>query len=555
MIDPTPTGAAPSITSSEGNRANNAVHSGSGLSTPRKFLAKRTHPRFPNAPPSAQLRVQRPYASRPNELPGAQLNNVSSLHQQSPQRFYADSVQVHAGHNQQSHVPRSPAPPQPQFIQQQPGSSYNLFAFRHDEPVDQYSPTRNWRIVSEAPRRQRESRAYRWTDHHGFNPTTIIDLTQDDPPATEAIPVMVAPEQRSTSISKGARPRPKHPQSVPTEDPFLNLTETPPLNKFSVQSIEAVPKDGVHMPPCKKLKIGSPSVSEASYDLPSTSAICEMLRKRSSASQKLSQEAADGLAQKDWVEEGNNAVEFDIANSVKDKVQIEDIPVNSYANIIKGPVSKKPVQTNDTQKPPGATTGGLRRTRNVSRPPPHGRLDLDAAIYGQPGAMMPPPGVKIRLQTEDEISSQGQRRFIHANPATHLMRDKSKAWHAWKAMEIQSRYGQKFWFGKVSARLRWFRANQAWPRGTTSREDTTRRANRHPYAQTCTHVHSRALDFGDIPEEELPGYVRENTGWLKACEFFRRTHGRREARARASRSCEQETRDFYETVKRAHSSG
>lgn len=515
MNNPTPTGAVPSIISSEGNRANNAVHSASGLSTPRKFLAKRTHPRFPNPPPSAQLRVQRPYASRPNEFHNAQLNNVSPLHRQNSQRFYADSVQVHAGHNQQSHAPRSPAPPQPQFIQQQPGSSYNLFAFPHDAPVLQQPPTRDWRIVSEAPRNQSHSRAYRWTDHHGFNPTTIIDLTQDDPPATDAIPVIVAPEQRSTPISKGARSRPKHPQSVPAEDPFLNLTETPPLNKFSVQSIEAVPQDGFHMSPYKKLKTGSPSVSEASSDLPSTSAICEMLRNRSSASQKFNEEAADGLAQKNWFDEGNNAVESDITNSVMDKVQIEEIPVNSCANIIKDPVSKKPVQTNDTQKPPEATTGGLRRTRNVSRPPPHGRLDLDAAIYGQPGAMTPPPGVKIRLQTEDEISSQGQRQYIHANPATHLMHNRSKTWHAWKAIEIQSRHGQKFWFGKVSARLRWFRANQALPRGTRSREDTTR-ANRHSEAQPCMHMHSRALDFGDIPEEELPGYVRENTGWLKA---------------------------------------
>ncbi|KAG5926050.1 hypothetical protein E4U42_003713 [Claviceps africana] len=173
----------------------------------------------------------------------------------------------------------------------------------------------------------------------------------------------------------------------------------------------------------------------------------------------------------------------------------------------------------------------------------HQQFDLDAAIYGQPEAAAPPPGVQIRRQIPRKTTvPDEQRLYIHANPAINLLHNRSVTWHARKASEIESRPRRKSWFGNVSGRLRWLRANEEMlpPSESGKREDVDGINEKLP--------RRRALDFGDVPEDELPDYVQQNPAWLEACRFFRQTEERRAQRARVSKLCEQETQAFFDSI-------
>lgn len=265
-------------------------------------------------------------------------------------------------------------------------------------------------------------------------------------------------------------------------------------------------------------------------------------------------------------ERGNSTARSGVAIEVTDKVQKKIVPIDPHANVVQGGVSKPgEINTNGMRKRSNrsaSVTGLSKRVRDSSHGAEHDHLDLDAAIYGQPGAALPPPEVNIRIQSRCNMESQNeQRRYIHANPAIHLVHNRSDTWHARKASEIESRGGRKFWFGNVAGRLRWSRAHKEEllpPREDDSEEGTNGNAINEGVPQprrrdAKSSVQPRALDFGDIPEEELPDYVQQNPAWLKACEFFRQTKERREARMHASKMCEQETQDFFDKVIHVHS--
>jgi hypothetical protein len=121
------------------------------------------------------------------------------------------------------------------------------------------------------------------------------------------------------------------------------------------------------------------------------------------------------------------------------------------------------------------------------------------------------------------------------------MHSRSQAWYAKKALEIQARGGRKFWFGKAPARIRWLqrkRVESHQIRGITGGKLPSRS---DPQPQTYT----RPLDFGDVPEAELPEDVRQNPGWLKACEWFRQQQNLRGIRLRQSKRCEKEANDYF----------
>ncbi|KAG5964316.1 hypothetical protein E4U57_005390 [Claviceps arundinis] len=196
---------------------------------------------------------------------------------------------------------------------------------------------------------------------------------------------------------------------------------------------------------------------------------------------------------------------------------------------------------------------GMTDTSTRVRERPHGaqaEMDLDAAIYGQPGAARPPSGVQIpRRQSKPNKSRPEEKRlYVYANPAIHMMHRKSAAWYERKVSEIESRPGRKYWFGDVSGRLRWLQAcaeerEQERERERKAREGPRRGKGKAVLPQrrdAQPWVCSRALDFGDVPEHELPDYVQQNPAWLKACEFFRQAQERREAALRDSESCEEE---------------
>ncbi|KAG5925274.1 hypothetical protein E4U61_000051 [Claviceps capensis] len=196
---------------------------------------------------------------------------------------------------------------------------------------------------------------------------------------------------------------------------------------------------------------------------------------------------------------------------------------------------------------------GMTDTSTRVRERPHGaqaEMDLDAAIYGQPGAARPPSGVEIpRRQSRPNKSRPEEKRlYIYANPAIHLMHRKSADWYERKVSEIECRPGRKYWFGDVSGRLRWLQACAEEREQERERERKAREGPRRGKGKVVLPqrrdaqpwVCSRALDFGDVPEHELPDYVQQNPAWLKACEFFRQAQERREAALHDSESCEEE---------------
>lgn len=190
-----------------------------------------------------------------------------------------------------------------------------------------------------------------------------------------------------------------------------------------------------------------------------------------------------------------------------------------------------------------------RQTRRASghnhEPKPFDSNAFDGAIYQQSGAAPPPAGVMVTRRTADDHATQGvqqQRGFVHANPAIHLMHNRPKSWFLRKNAEIRARGNRKRWFGRVGARLRFIRF---WKRKEESkRKDALRRGQLPEQIDPQPRTFSRPLDFGLVPESELPEEVLQNSGWKKACAFFRENRRLRDSRRQDLRRCEEETNEY-----------
>ncbi|KAK8144167.1 hypothetical protein G3M48_006192 [Beauveria asiatica] len=149
---------------------------------------------------------------------------------------------------------------------------------------------------------------------------------------------------------------------------------------------------------------------------------------------------------------------------------------------------------------------------------------FDAMIYCQ-SETQPPPSLAISRPAM--ASSAGpaasnapphdDRVFISANPAIHGPVERSDKWWKDKALEIRKRPKRKQWFGKPGERMRWLCTQQqqeeakrrAQPRGRQTRQD--------PLPAS----YKRVMDFGDVPEDQLPTDVRSNPVWTRACAWMR----------------------------------
>ncbi|KND89645.1 hypothetical protein TOPH_05698, partial [Tolypocladium ophioglossoides CBS 100239] len=173
---------------------------------------------------------------------------------------------------------------------------------------------------------------------------------------------------------------------------------------------------------------------------------------------------------------------------------------------------------------------------------------FDAAIYQQPAAMKPPSRVPMpaRPRRSSQSSSEGQRMYLHFNPAIHLSHNRSEEWFKAKAEEIESRGGRKAWFGKAIERHRWLRAQKKCEKRLANGYGLPqRRADPQPW------TYNRPMDFGDLPASKLPDDVLQNAAWLKACAWHRETERIRALRHRESKRSKQETQEFYKNVQRA----
>lgn len=151
---------------------------------------------------------------------------------------------------------------------------------------------------------------------------------------------------------------------------------------------------------------------------------------------------------------------------------------------------------------------------------------FDALIYAQPGASSPPKGVRAfgHGKKGSDRSQLDDRLYLHRDPAIQGMHERSEEWHR-KKLALRPPGARKKWFGRVRERQRWLKSQQdkiSRPSDNGLRERGPRRKDPEPW------THQRSLDFGDVPEDDLPSYVKENPAWLKFCGRLRDARTRKD---------------------------
>ncbi|EXF78133.1 hypothetical protein CFIO01_04478 [Colletotrichum fioriniae PJ7] len=159
---------------------------------------------------------------------------------------------------------------------------------------------------------------------------------------------------------------------------------------------------------------------------------------------------------------------------------------------------------------------------------------FDAMIYSQPDATRPPLGVytlaaPIETSKGASTSCADDGRFhMKLDPRIHWPHNRSDQWYRSKMEEIKARGGRKANFGKAAQRMR----QQRLAEERQEEEDKLGVARGEPRPWS----HHRHMDFGDVPEEELPIYVRRNEEWVRGAAWMRKMHEesrRRDARRAA----------------------
>ncbi|CAG9999600.1 unnamed protein product [Clonostachys byssicola] len=151
---------------------------------------------------------------------------------------------------------------------------------------------------------------------------------------------------------------------------------------------------------------------------------------------------------------------------------------------------------------------------------------FDALIYAQPGASSPPKGVSA-FGHSNKGSNRSQfddRLYLHRDPAIQGMHERSEEWYRRK-LALRPPGARKKWFGRVRERQRWLKSQQdklSPPSDNGLRERGPKRKDPEPW------THQRSLDFGDVPEDDLPSYVKENPAWLKFCGRLRDARTRKD---------------------------
>ncbi|OBS15409.1 hypothetical protein FPOA_13747 [Fusarium poae] len=144
---------------------------------------------------------------------------------------------------------------------------------------------------------------------------------------------------------------------------------------------------------------------------------------------------------------------------------------------------------------------GSRTKTNTDKEKPLATFDpvaFDSIIYRQ-SRLCPPPGVRL---------------------SPRIVKYRSQHWYKQKCEETKRRPRRKAWFGKVQARLRWVRAEKE--RLEQSRQNAQNDGTTPPFEPPEPRCFKQILDFGDVPEKDLPEHVRNNPAWLKTCAWLRK---------------------------------
>ncbi|KAF4982887.1 hypothetical protein FZEAL_1583 [Fusarium zealandicum] len=169
---------------------------------------------------------------------------------------------------------------------------------------------------------------------------------------------------------------------------------------------------------------------------------------------------------------------------------------------------------------------------------------FDGFIYRQ-SDLRPPNGVIVPRRPPRKVaaSSEESRFFLPVNPAIHRLHSRSEDWYKKKCQEIKRRPGRKAWFGKVHERRRWLRTMEA--KLDKERQQALLAGTTPPFKEPQPRGYKRILDFGDVPEEELPEKVRNNPAWLKACAWHRECTNKALRRQREINRTTEETKSFF----------
>lgn len=167
---------------------------------------------------------------------------------------------------------------------------------------------------------------------------------------------------------------------------------------------------------------------------------------------------------------------------------------------------------------------------------------FDAFIYSQ-SDMAPPRGVALpSTEVPPRDEAPDDTAYVAANPAIHRNITRSEQWWKDKAREIRHRPKRKKWFGKAVERLKWLHKKELQEE-MRRRPQTRGSAGRSPRRDPQPTGYKRVIDYGDIPEHQLPLDVLNNPAWVKACEWMRAT---REEDLRMRRAVEYSTRMTWE---------
>ncbi|KAF4962874.1 hypothetical protein FSARC_9071 [Fusarium sarcochroum] len=199
-------------------------------------------------------------------------------------------------------------------------------------------------------------------------------------------------------------------------------------------------------------------------------------------------------------------------------------------------------QPNNTVLLPFRAKAEARRKRLLAR---FDSAAFDSLIYRQSN-LRPPAGVVVpRTIGKGLASSERKQIFLPVNPAIHKMHKRSPAWYKKKCEEIRRRPGRKAWFGKVVERKHWIQDMEV--KLEKQRQQARLAGAVPPFKQPQPLGVKRILDFGDVPEEELPDYVRRNPAWLKACAWHRECQSQAMLhQRRIDRSTNEAERFFHE---------
>lgn len=178
---------------------------------------------------------------------------------------------------------------------------------------------------------------------------------------------------------------------------------------------------------------------------------------------------------------------------------------------------------------PNGTTLSRHESGLFGRKPPAsgetlGEEEFDSLIYDQTDASRPslkslfdrrkPTDPRGESGVSGSAWQAGPCLHIRMDPKIHWTHPQSEEWHRRKQEEIRFRGTRKENCGKAAQRMHARRLRDTLISGATPAAPAANDPGSNSFG--------RPMDFGDVPEAELPEMVKSNPEWLKAAAWMRK---------------------------------